>query len=507
MTKIKLNFFFCAFLFIAIGLLAFNLTDENPFLKIKNDGSIIYIPDEKGNTIPDFSRVGYHQGDKEIPNIPIVKRLTPSPVGESGTLIQAALDEVAALKPNKDGYRGAILLEKGIYLIPGVLKISASGIVLRGIGDNPRGTKLVATAKTQQNLIEIAGHGTLREEKVQETIVDDFVPVGAFSFRISNASSFKVGDQILVYRPATPNWITAIKMDQIVERQGTIQWKPSSYNLRYERKITKIKGNEVFIDNPIVMQIDKQYGGGKVMKYTFEGRIAEVGIEQMLLESNFESDTAENHGWIAISFAKAENCWVNKVTSRYFGFGCVNIGSTAKCITVMNSQCLDAKSIITGGRRYSFNIDGQQNLVMNCKSAQGRHDYVTGAYVCGPNVFFNSTAVSSNSDIGPHHRWATGTLYDNIKSDGLIDIEDRGNYGTGHGWSGVTQVLWNCTGSKVAVQSPWTSGKNYSIGTKGEKAPGRFKDRPTGEWFAHNQDAVPQSLYLAQLSARRKAKP
>ncbi|MDQ7949558.1 MAG: hypothetical protein REI93_11975, partial [Pedobacter sp.] len=135
-----------------------------------------------------------------------------------------------------------------------------------------------------------------------------------------------------------------------------------------------------------------------------------------------------------------------------------------------------------------------------------RHDYATGAFVCGPNVFCQGTAVKSKSDIGPHHRWATGTLYDNIRSDGLIDVEDRGNYGTGHGWAGVTQVLWNCTGSKIAVQSPWTSGKNYSIGTKGEKATGRFKNRPDGEWFAHNQDAVPQSLYLAQLAARQKIK-
>ena len=39
---------------------------ESKFIKINKDGSLKYIPDEKGNIIPDFSHVGYYGGDKEI---------------------------------------------------------------------------------------------------------------------------------------------------------------------------------------------------------------------------------------------------------------------------------------------------------------------------------------------------------------------------------------------------------------------------------------------------------
>jgi hypothetical protein len=117
------------------------------------------------------------------------------------------------------------------------------------------------------------------------------------------------------------------------------------------------------------------------------------------------------------------------------------------------------KSLITGGRRYSFNNDGQMNLVMNCHASEGRHDYVTGAQVCGPNVFYNCTAEKTHADIGPHHRWAVGTLYDNIFTDGEINVQDRGNWGTGHGWAGATQVIWNCTALKAAIQDPWVSAK------------------------------------------------
>jgi hypothetical protein len=160
--------------------------------------------------------------------------------------------------------------------------------------------------------------------------------------------------------------------------------------------------------------------------------------------------------------------------------------------------------VITGGLRYSFNNIGQQNLFMNCQATEGRHDFVTGSQVCGPNVFYNCTASQTYSDIGPHHRWAVGTLFDNIITDGAINVQDRGKMGSGHGWAGVTQVLWNCRAKTVIVQSPWTSGKNYSIGTKGERKPGVFNDRPSGVWEGHNETNVfPRSLYVAQLMARQ----
>ena len=142
---------------------------------------------------------------------------------------------------------------------------------------------------------------------------------------------------------------------------------------------------------------------------------------------------------------------------------------------------------------------------MNCHTADGRHDFVTGARTCGPNVFYNCTAKKTHADIGPHHRWATGTLYDNITTDGEINVQDRGNWGTGHGWAGVTQVIWNCTAKRAVIQNPWTSGRNYCIGLRGEKYDGRLKGRPDAEWEGQNKAGLePVSLYIAQLKARKK---
>ncbi|NCU04168.1 MAG: hypothetical protein GXC73_09305, partial [Chitinophagaceae bacterium] len=453
----------------------------------------------------DFSRVGYYSGDVSIPDIAVVKTVSATGTEKDEQIIQSAIDEVSKRPLDKKGFRGAVLLKKGMYVIPNSIRITASGVVLRGEGDSPEGTKLFAIAKKQVAVVDVSGSGSITEVKgTRVKLTDEYVPVGSFSFSVTSAKSFSVGDKIILVRPGTDQWIKDLKMDQIQDRGGTRQWQAKEYDLQFERIITKIEGKKITIDNPIVMPLEKKYGGGEIYKYHFENRIKHVGIEHIYFESAFEKDTSENHAWDAIEMNKIEHSWVQNVTAKHFGFSCVNLGALAKNISVLNSNCFDHKSIITGSRRYSFSNNGQLNLFMNCHSSDGRHDYVTGARTSGPNVFYNCTAKTTHADIGPHHRWSTGTLYDNIVTDGEINIQDRGNWGSGHGWVGTTQVVWNCTVKRAAVQNPWVSGNNYCIGLKGEKYEGRLKERPDAEWEGQNKDGLqPSSLYEAQLKARK----
>jgi hypothetical protein len=491
----------------ALTALAFTtFTDrwQSKLVTLNPDGSLTYHPDEQGNILPDFSRVGYHEGDKPIPDIPVVKTVTAPADGNGQQLIQDAINEVSKLTPDANGYRGAILLKKGIYKVPDSLRVSTGGIVLKGEGAGKGGTVIIAAGAGKRTLLNIAGTGSVKEVSgTRVKITDDFVPVGTKSFNVQSAAGYKVGDNIILYRPSTENWIHDLKMDQIVARPGTKQWKAGEYDMHYERMITKIEGNKVYIDNPVVMQMETKYGGGAIYKYTFNGRISEVGVDNIAFESEYANATDDNHGWTAIAIRNTENGWVRNVSSKYFGYACVSAENGSRNITVTDCKCTDAKSVITGGRRYSFNNTGQLNLFMNCHAEDGRHDNVTGARVCGPNVFYNNTATKTHADAGPHHRWATGTLYDNYVSDGELNVQDRGNMGSGHGWSGVTQVVWNCTVSKAAVQQPWVSGQNYCIGLHGGKDAGHFKDRYDGYWEGQNKKGLePTSLYIAQFKAR-----
>lgn len=496
------------FLFIAL-LFPVDLSAQqhhwaSAFVKMNKDSSLTYIPDAQGNIFPDFSRVGYHSNEKVIPKVKVIKKL--SATGENDQQkIQDAIGQLSAMPADKNGIRGALLLKAGEYKIPGSLRIAVGGIVLRGEGEQ---TKLIASGKGQRKLVIAAGEGELEElAGTRIRIITAYVPVGAKSFELSSVAHLKKGDKIVVFRPGTAKWIADLKMDQIPRGTGTRQWSAADYNLKFERVITAIKGKTIFIDQPVVMAMETKYGGGEIFRCAFSGRISEVGVENLSLESEYESETDEDHGWDAISFDKIENSWISNVTSRYFGYSCVNLGPDSKNITVSNSKCLAPKSQVVGGRRYSFNNDGQLNLVINCYASEGRHDYVTGAKVCGPNVFFNCIAENSKGDSGPHHRWAMGTLYDNITTDGEINIQDRGNWGTGHGWAGVNQILWNCKVLKAAVQSPYVSGQNYSIGLNGEKIQGRLNGRPDGIWEGHNMTGLtPASLYLLQVKNTQKYK-
>ncbi|WP_300597479.1 hypothetical protein [Niabella sp.] len=472
---------------------------QSSFVVQNSNGTLTYKPDEKGTIFPDFSKVGYRTGNVPIPEVPVVQTISPGPDAEN--TIQNALDALAKKTPGKDGFRGAILLKKGNYPIKNDIRINASGIVLRGEGSQ---TLLIAEGTEKRALINVSGSGEPKEIKGTRTsVAADYIPVGSMAIPVKSASAFKPGDPVILHWMAKDQWIEDLKMNQIEGRSGTKQWQAKEYDFKFQRTITRIEGNTLFIDNPVVMAIEARYNTTEVYTYSFPGRVSNVGVENLSCASAYTSDTAENHSWDAVAMNRIENGWVRNVSAKYFAYSCVNLGSLARNISVLNCICTDHKSVITGGRRYSFNNSGQMNLFMNCTAKDGRHDYVTGARVCGPNVFYNCTASRTHADIGPHHRWAMGTLYDNITTDGEINIQDRGNWGSGHGWAGVNQILWNCTAKKATVQSPWVSGKNYCIGLQGQKATGRLSQRPDGEWEGQNKTGLePASLYMAQLKAR-----
>jgi hypothetical protein len=155
-------------------------------------------------------------------------------------------------------------------------------------------------------------------------------------------------------------------------------------------------------------------------------------------------------------------------------------------------------SVLTGSRRYAFNLGGQLCLVERCEADTARHSFVVAARVCGPNAFVDCRAGRSFATSEPHHRWSVGGLYDNVKAD--IALQDRQYYGTGHGWSGANYVAWNCEGTLVCQKPP--TAQNWAIGQVGAKEAGAFAPRPDGWWESQGRHVEPASLYEAQVRDR-----
>jgi hypothetical protein len=157
---------------ICIALVAFqgNLKAETIVEKgssrtcrVDETGKLVYEKDAKGNRLPDFSHVGYHSGEKAIPDVPVRMTLKPTE-GDDTKRIQDALDKLGKRPQNKNGHRGALLLKRGVYRVEGTLKMSHSGIVLRGEGSGPDGTLVIATGygdpKYKRTLLSVGNGGT-----------------------------------------------------------------------------------------------------------------------------------------------------------------------------------------------------------------------------------------------------------------------------------------------------------------------------------------------------------
>ena len=452
------------------------------------------------HTIPDFSHAGYLGGGVSIPSDISVKATVSPAEGEDAQRIQAAIDLVEALEPDQNGFRGVVLIKAGHYSLENILAIRASGVVLRGEGQGLNGTVLHSNLRVEHSVINILGPGGISlEAESEQTITTDYVPVGSYSFEVENASEFEVGEKIVVTRTPNQLWIDDLGMDQqtLCEgKSGCEGWTPSSYTIDHERMITAISDNTISINIPIVDVMENLYGGGKISKIQLSSRISQSGVENMRIQSFYDNNSDESHAWTAVRLNNAENCWVKQITGQYLAYSTVNIAS-ANFVTVQDCAYIDPKSQVTGGRRYSFAIqDGLGNLFQRCYAINGRHDFVTGSRVTGPNVFLDGLAESANSDIGPHHRWASGTLFDNIRGRSTR-VWNRGNSGSGHGWSGAQTMFWNIASysGEFRVDSPLGS-RNWGIGCVGTDQTGE------GYWESWGANVQPRSLYVQQLEDR-----
>jgi hypothetical protein len=461
------------------------------------DGRLVYGTDAQGNRLPDFSTVGYQTGIVPLPDTPggvaVAVQVTLSPTsGDQTSRIQDAINQVSALPLDANGFRGAVLLRAGQYPISGQLVIGASGVVLRGEGAR---TRLEATGTSQRTLIQVQGSGS--QQTVSGTthnLTDNYVPVGATSFTVDSTANLHVGDTVVVHRPSPANWIHDIGMDLL-----TNPWQPDSKNLDFDRVITAITGNTVTVDAPLTNSFEQQYGGGTIFRYTWPGRLEHVGVSDFYAFSDSTSSSDQNHATGVLEMDKVENAWAFNVTASGFAQNVYVLGGGAKWVTLDRVWSLDT-SVTTGAPPAAFLLNGQLTLVKNTYVRNGYHAFAYGAQVPGPNVIVDSSAEGRGAEAGPHQRWSTGGLFDNVAIAGTqLDIRNAGNEGTGHGWQGANYVLWNSSSDNaIRVYSPPTA-QNWVIGGS---APTRQGNGIFDSW---GRRVDLSSLYYAQLEERQGA--
>jgi hypothetical protein len=460
---------------------------------VQSNGQLAYTPDPLGNRVPDFSYAGYAAGEKVIPVIPI-KVVVPVSITDATLRIQSAIDYVASLPLDKNGFRGAVLLQKGTYKVEGQLKINASGIVLRGSGVNQ--TFLIGTGTDRETLIRVEGVNNKILNK-EVAIADIYVPVNANKISVQSANNFKKGDRVIIHRPSTLKWIQTLGTETFGGGISALGWKPGERDIYFDRKIISINGNTVTLDAPLTTALDTTYGISTIASYTWPGCIQNIGIENLSLESTYDVNNPkdEAHRWMAITMESVEDAWVRQINFKHFAGSAVNLLETSKRITIEDCKSSSPVSEIGGQRRYTFLTTGQQTLFQRCYAENGYHDFAVGFCAPGPNAFVQCESKLPYSFSGAIDSWASGVLFDIVNVDGdALRFGNRGQDGQGAGWSAANSVFWQCTAARIDCYKPPTA-NNWAYGSWAQFS-------GDGYWESSNEHVHPNSLYYAQLSNR-----
>ena len=413
-------------------------------------------PSTQPANLIDFSCVGYGGNGSPPPNVSSVLLVHPSG-GDDTRLLQSALDRAATLPANSDGWHGAVELAAGTYQVSGQLNLSASGVVLRGSGDHA--TTIFATGHDRRTLIEI-GQQAAPSTSAGVAIIDEVVPAGGRVVTLASVRDFKVRDTVVLTRPSTAKWISDLGMKGFAGAFADlrIDWTPGSRDLVWDRAITSLDRtrNQITLDAPVTTALEKRYGGATVSRVT-QGEPNHIGVENLILESAFDSvnNLDEQHSWIAVAVHGSVDSWVRGITARHFAGSAVRVGPRARRITVDSCKFEQPVSEPGGYRRQSFLVEGQQVLVKHCTAESGMNDFAVGHCAAGPNVFFDCAASHALGDSGSFESWASGILYENVRIEGAgIRLTYDMRRAQGGGWTAVNSIVSNCQAASFDVRGP-----------------------------------------------------
>ena len=489
----KLIKFSSIFIFTFSLSLLLPVNGQNFSLKVK-DGKINYSQDTKGNRILDFSYCGYKSSEQDIPNLKNVI-FVPHIEGDASESIQRAINYVSGLKPDSRGFRGAVLLDKGVFNLDKDLWIQTSGVVLRGTDKHE--TILLKHGVDRSALLHIEGVNNLATKDTFR-LISTYIPVNQKTLELASVTNLKVGDRLKVFRPSTKEWIASIKCNIFGGAIDALGWKPGDMDVTWDRIVTAINGNTITINAPLTATIDTQFGGATVYSYKWNGRITESGVENLTMESDYNRKYPkdEDHCWTGVSIENAENCWVRQISFSHFAGNAVFLQPTSSQITVEDCISKEPVSEIGGLRRIIFYTMGQLNLFQRCYSEDGINDFAAGYCAPGPNAFVQCEAKRALGFSGAIDAWACGLLFDVVNIDGHnLTFKNLGQSKNGAGWGTANSLFWQCTAAEIECYSPSDEAKNRAYGCWAQFS-------GDGEWAESNNHVQPRSLYYAQLASR-----
>ncbi|KAG0036081.1 hypothetical protein BGZ82_004715 [Podila clonocystis] len=523
-----------------------------PSIPNNPDGALGYVAyNRQGDRIMDFSMVGWNEGNTDLPDpnsqVPIIMRLVPRPGSDSNTdtgddtdRIQDAINKVteitsASVSDTTVVPTGALVLARGVYKINKPLTIQGSGILFRG--DPAGGSRIVCNWDPAGPHYAIEVIGTEDDIMLDETrtpVISEYTPVGSFFLALDPSyfqdTGLAVGDKVLVTRIGNDRWVEDIGMDDFdSDKKGVKPWRKMRGRMYRTIKSLNKQTGIVQLDAPLPISILRHYGGGWVTKYV-DKKLRAIGIQflDMVFPRNIGRTTddmldEEGRGSqdyrfsheifanYALHLDNVQHVYVSHVTSAFF-HNFVSVGSDAHHVTFDSIVHSYPDDMLSG--QSAFQLSGQLVLIKNSLSQGSFHFFVDISHVMGPNVVHRAQAVNvakpyqpmpldfAPGEVGPHMKFCTGMLFDQVVTDGAILIVNRGSKGSGQGFAGANSVVWNSRAREGILTHRVRGFQNFVIGSEDFDVEDRMPWSSHG-WKEHvGAEVLPGSLYLRQLADR-----
>jgi len=372
------------------------------------------------------------------------------------------------------------------------------------------------------------------DDDTRVPVVADYIPVGSYFLALDptfiSDAGLTVGDKVIVTRVGNERWIEDIGMDDFdSDKEGVKPWKKMRSRMYRTIRSLNPQTGIAQLDAPLPISIERHYGGGWVTKYQ-DNKIRALGVQflDMVFPKNIGRTTEdmldekgrgsqdyrfsyEIFANYALRVDQAQHLYFSHITSACF-HNFISIGTDVHHVTMDSIVHSYPDDMLSG--QSAFQLSGQFTLIRNTLSQGSYHFYIDINQVMGPNVVHRAQATNvgktyqplpvdfAPGEIGPHMKFCTGMLFDQVVTDGSIQIVNRGDMGTGQGFAGANSVVWNSRAREGILTHRTTGFQNFVIGSENFEVKDRMPWASHG-WKEHlGSEVLPGSLYLRQLNDR-----